>query len=149
MPVTDEQVVLLLAYLTGEGQAAQRAAAQITAAGKADGFAELAYAAFLIAARRHFTPGSARAEIIRFVARTRALGAGEPDSLAAENELRSALGETTSSMAPAEARTRARVILLAALVASAGLAEDGVIDLLLEARRLAERMLAERAEARK
>jgi hypothetical protein len=53
MPVTDEQMTLLHAYLSGEHEIAGTLNREAAAAG---GTAELVYAAFVIAARQKFSP---------------------------------------------------------------------------------------------
>jgi hypothetical protein len=150
MPVTDHQMVLLMAYLAGEEEVAQRVRTELAASGTAEGFAELVYAAFVIAARRRFSPAWTRSGVIRFVAEVRALLSEQPDvldPLAAEHQLRSALGEKMTSYPAAEDRARAQVILLDALVQSADLDDAGLHELLDEARQLAGQMLAGPASA--
>jgi|HubBroStandDraft_3_1064219.scaffolds.fasta_scaffold157852_2 hypothetical protein len=56
MPVTDEQMTLLHAYLSGEHEIAGTLNREAAAAGAAGGTAELVYAAFVIAARQKFSP---------------------------------------------------------------------------------------------
>ena len=148
MPVTDEQMVWLHAYLSGEYELAERFTTQVTAPGTDDGIAELAYAAFVIAARLKFAPGWTGADVIRFVAHVRVLR-GLPDILdprSAEHQLRSALGETKAGYHPgAEARAAAQVILLHALTQELNLDETARVNLLNQARDLANRLLADRA----
>jgi hypothetical protein len=151
MPVTDEQMVWLHAYLSGEYELAERLTTQVAAPGADDGIAELVYAAFVIAARMKFSPTWTDADVIRFVAHVRA-PRGLPDILdprSAEHQLRSALGETKTGYHPdAEARAAARVILLDGLVQDLNLDEAERVDLLNQARNLATRLLAERASDR-
>lgn len=149
VPVTDKQMVLLHAYLSGEYEIAQTLHRELTAAGAADGIAELVYAAFVIAARQEFSPTWAHGDVIRFVARVRAQRIGQPDPLdplAAERQLRSALGETmTGDRASAEAQAGAQIILLEALTQSQNLDESERASLLNQAREVANAMLARRA----
>src|ERR1022692_3259866 len=133
MPVTDKQMVLLRAYLAGETAIVQRVNRQLAGKATADGIAELVSAALVIAARRKFTSASSRADVIRFVARVRALLAEQPgalDPVAAEYELRTALGEKMTGGPAGEAKARAQVVLLDALVQSANLGDAAVADLL-------------------
>ena len=144
MPVTDKQMVLLRAYLAGEPAIVQRVNRQLAGTATADGIAELVSAALVIAARRKFTSSSSRADVIRFVARVRALLAEQPEALdpvAAEYELRTALGEKMTGSPAGEAKARAQVVLLDALVQSANLGDAAVADLLSQARAVADRML--------
>ena len=145
MPVTDKQMVLLMAHLAGEEQIAGRVKAELIASGTADGFAELVHAAFVIAARQRFSPVWTRADVIRFVAEVRVLASAQPDlldPLAAEYQLRSALGEEMASYPDQEASARAQVILLDVLVQSADLGDAGITNLLDQARGVANGMLA-------
>jgi hypothetical protein len=148
MPVTDEQMVLLHAYLSGEHELADRLAAQFTSPAADDGIAELVYAAFVTAARRRFPLGWTDADVIRFVAHVRA-PRGLPDILdprAAEHQLRSALGDAMTGYRPdAEARAAAQVILLDALVRDLDLDASARVGLLNQARDLANRLLADQA----
>lgn len=148
MPVTDKQMVLLHAYLSGEYEIAETLHRELTAAGAVDGIAELVYAAFVIAARQKFSPTWAHSDVIRFVARVRADRSGQPDALdplAAEHQLRSALGETmTGDHASGEAHAGAQVILLEALAQSQNLDEPARASMLNQAREVANVMLARR-----
>ena len=144
MPVTDRQMVLLMAHLAGEEKVAQRVHTELVTSGTAEGFAELVYAAFVIAARRRFSPTWTRPDVIRFVAQARAPLSEQPDVLdpcAAEHQLRSALGEELTSYPPAKDRASAQLILLDALVQSANLADTELSELLDQARGLADRLL--------
>lgn len=145
MPVTDRQMVLLMAHLAGKKKVAQRVRTELATSGTAEGFAELVYAAFVIAARRRFSPTWTHPDVIRFVTQVRALLSEHPDVLdpyAAEHQLRSALGEKLTSHPPAKDRASAQVILLDALVQSADLADTELSDLLNQARGLADRLLS-------
>src|SRR5215467_771184 len=100
MAVTDEQVTALHAYLAvrsgDEADEAERLFKLLTRPGAAEGIGELLYAAFLIAARRKFSPTWTLADVVRFVADIRAQSSDEPDIIdpaAAEHQLRAALGE--------------------------------------------------------
>jgi hypothetical protein len=147
MPVTDEQMVWLHAYLSGEYELAERFTSQAAGSATADGIAELVYAAFVTAARRKFAPGWTDADVIQFVAQVRA-PRGLPDILdprAAEHQLRSAHGETLTGYHPgAEAKAAAQVILAHALIQDLNLDEPARAGLLNEARDLANRLLADR-----
>jgi hypothetical protein len=146
MPVTDRQMILLMAHLAGAEEVAQRVQTDLVTSGTAEGFAELVYAALVIAAWRRFSPTWTRADVIRFVAQVRALLSKGPDALdplAAEHQLRSALGEEIASYPDKEASARAQVILLDALVQSANLDDAAITNLLNQARRLADQMLVE------
>jgi hypothetical protein len=147
MAVTDEQVAALRAYLSAESDdeaaEAQQLIQRLAMAATAEGIGELVYAAFVVAARRRFSPTWAHAEIIRFVAGVRALLSERPDALdarAAEHQLRAALGEKQAGYPDEEARARAQVVLLDALIQSAELDDAGLDELLAQGRRLADNL---------
>lgn len=145
MPVTDAQMMWLRGYLAGELDEVRRVNSQVTAPGAAAGIGALVYAAFVVAARRKFTPRWTRDEVTRFVARVRDVLSERPDGLdppVAEQELRSALGEKFTTHPGAKSRGRAQFILLNALVQSLGLDDAGVADLLDHARGIADSLLA-------
>lgn len=144
MPVNELEVAALLAQITGHGNAARLSGGQLAVSGDPSALAALVHAAFVIAARRKFTPRWSRAEVTGYVARVRALLSERPallDPLTAEDELRSALGEPISARREVGAVAAARLTLLLALVASLDLDDQGVEDLLYEARPVADRML--------
>ena len=146
MPVTDEQVVWLRAYLSGELEAAQKVSAHVAGPGAAAGLGALVYAAFVVSARRTFAPRWSRAEVTRYVTQVRRLLSDQPGALdpaVAEQELRSALGEKLTSHPGAKSRGRAQFILLNALVQSLGLNDAELTDLLYQARGIADSLLAD------
>jgi hypothetical protein len=110
MPVTDEQVTALRAFLAFD-PSYQHLVGELSSSGRVHGFGELVYAAFVTAARRRFSPTwtSARrrfsptwtsAQVVRFAAQLRVvLGACDVDldPRAIEILLRQALGEGVAS----------------------------------------------------
>jgi hypothetical protein len=142
---SDEQMVLLHAYLNGQAGAASHALSQLIESGAADGLADLTYAAFVLAAREKFGPAWSHGDVITFVAQVRALLSDEPAALdpsAAEHQLRCALGDRPGTPLPSpSARARAQVLLLGALSQSLGLDEPALAALLQRARQLASRTL--------
>jgi hypothetical protein len=137
MTVSDLQMILLRAYLDGEDEVASKAREQLTVPNALDGLAELVHAAFMIAARRRFSPTWSKAQVIRFVAHVRALLSDRPDlldPLAGELELRRALGEPVPASPDIGARAAAQFIFLDALVQSLGLDDEAKWDLLHRAR---------------
>ncbi|MBV9445889.1 MAG: hypothetical protein JO345_08340 [Streptosporangiaceae bacterium] len=102
-----------------------------------DGFVELVHAAFIVAARRKFSPAWTRAQVIHFVAQVRGLLSERPhlvDPTLAELELRRALGENVSVQSDLATRASVQFILLDALTASLDLDGQSVADLLDQAR---------------
>lgn len=143
MPVTDLDIVILRAQLAGDEQVAQMATNdRLGQSGDLSGLALLVYAAFTLAARRYFPPGSAKAEVVRYVAHVRALAAERPallDPLAAEDELWAALGGMATRTHDIGAVASARLFILLALVASLDLDDDSIFTLLYQARDVANR----------
>lgn len=138
--VTDADVAILRASI--EGRADEILASHSRHSrlnGSLGGFVPLTWAAFVLAARRQFAPMWSRSEVIQFVGMIRAVPGGQPDlldPLAAETELRVALGEDLPPWPDPQARVAAEVMLLGALVAALELDDAGVDDLLGEARAL-------------
>lgn len=146
MPVTNDQMLWLRAYLDGELTIMEQLTPQVMAGPSADGLGALLYAAFVIAAHRKFSPTWSRAEVIQFVARARALLPKHPDALdplVAENLLRAALGERIIDSSEVQDKARAQLLLLSALAAEADLDDNTTSDLLFEACTMANRTLAE------
>jgi hypothetical protein len=149
VPVTDEQMVWLQAFLAGEMKVAQRVSEQAAQPAQAASLGALVYAAFGIAARQKFAPAWTRGEVIRFVGQVRAALAERPDALpplVAEQQLRSALGgqvaADSGADSDAEAKAHARIILLDALVQSLDLDDASIASLLDQAREDADQILA-------
>jgi hypothetical protein len=145
MPVTDLEVVMLRAHISGEDEQAQRAFdQQVMTSGDLSGLAWLVRAAFVIAAQRKFVAGWNQAGVIRYVGRVRALLSERPgllDPRVAEDELASALGGQVPAAHEVGAMAAARLFLLDALIASLDLDDEAIDDLLGEARDSANRML--------
>jgi hypothetical protein len=150
MAVTDQQVEALRAYLSADSEAeaeaveAERQFIVLARTGHADGIGELLYAAFVIAARQAFAPTWESADIIRFVADVRS-SSGEASGIlnpaVAEDQLRAALGQEPAGRSDEEARARAQLILLAALIARLGLTAPGLDKLLSDGRALADQLI--------
>ena len=144
--VTDEQVAALRASLSvgsaAEATGAEQQLIQLTRPDAAEGFGHLLYTAFVTAARRKFSAGWTRADLIRFVADVRAHVCMDPNDLdpaAAEHQLRTALGERIPHYPAEEDRARAQVILLTALAHD--LTGPELDALLAEARTLADQVI--------
>lgn len=145
MPVQDGQMVWLRAYLAGEMEVAARADALLIGSTARAGLGALVRAAFILATRQRFSPRWTTAELIQFVAQVRQVLADHPDvidPLVAEQQLRRALGDQTLDSNNAEVTARAQLILLDALVTSMDLDETAVVDLLSQARDMANRILS-------
>lgn len=145
MPLQDGQMVWLRAYLAGEMELAARADALLIGSTARAGLGALVRAAFIFATRQRFSPMWTTAELIQFVAQVRQVLAGHPnviDPLVAEQQLRRALGDQTVDSTDAEAKARAQLILLDALVTSMDLDQAAILDLLSQARDVANRILS-------
>jgi hypothetical protein len=144
MEISDFDVATLRAQIAGNEKAAQQAVAdQLTVTGDLTGLAMLVHAALVLAARRRFAPAWTGAEVIQYVAQVRAATAERPgllDPITAEDELRSALGERTTTRHEIGAVAAARLLLLTALVVTLGLKDDALLGLLDQARNLAREM---------
>jgi hypothetical protein len=144
MRVTDEQLALMQAWLTGTAQLAEPLPAKVTEPDVAAGLDVLNFAAFVIATRREFAPTWTRSKVIRFTAEVRgALGDRWDllDPVIAEEQLRNALGEPISGTPDPAKQTQAQLILLSALVAKADLDETAIAALLSQAREMADQIL--------
>ncbi|MBV9450733.1 MAG: hypothetical protein JO345_33065 [Streptosporangiaceae bacterium] len=148
MTVNDTHLFMLRAHLGGEDEAVRRTYARITDPIAMCGLAELVFQAFLIAARRKFSPTWNHAQVISFVARLRAALCERPellDPITAELELCRALGEDVNASPDVGATATARLILLDALIESLNLDDEAIWDLLLQARKNALRHYGENA----
>src|SRR5262249_23550067 len=121
MPVTGEQVKWLRAYLAGDFDVAKAIHDKLACAGETTGLGALTHMAFVLAARREFSPTWTHAQVIQFVAQVRALLSERPgvlDPADAERELRGALGEKVSDWPSPAVRGRVQLVLLDALTQS-------------------------------
>jgi hypothetical protein len=144
MPVTGEQVAALRAFLAFD-LSYQRLAGELSSSGRAHGFGELVYAAFVIAARRRFSPTWTSAQVVHFAAQLRVVLRAydvDLDPRATEILLRQALGEGVTS--DYDDGTHALVMLfgLGELVSGERLDEAGLDAFVADARALADARLA-------
>jgi hypothetical protein len=153
--VPDEMVTAMRTYLLAlhadSGTALDESDRQFLAllkARKIEGLQVLLLAAFTAAACRRFSPVWSPAEIIRYVAEVRSDSAElatQLSPLAAENQLRIALGQQVPPHPDMEARGRAQMILLGALTSD--YTEDELDALLSEARMMADQSIADRQQS--
>jgi len=145
MRVNDLYMVMLRAHIAGENQIIQMARHDLPDGEGREALAVLLQAAFAIAAYRKFSPRWTRAEVIRFVADTRAQVLERPDLLdpvAGEEQIRYALGDDVTITSDTGPATMAQLILLDALIRSLDLGPSAIDDLLDEARQQANRVLS-------
>jgi hypothetical protein len=145
MPVTDEQVAPLRAQLSGSTAEHQRLFAQLSEEDVQTGYRALVTAAFMIAVERRFGRQTSPAAPVEFVAEMRA----RSDSLAEKIDPR--IGERVlravyinDRLDDLDARTgwQTQLLLLAGLVASARLDDSALDEMLAEARKLADQLIA-------
>lgn len=135
--IDDMHMFLLRAHLDGDQDAVRRAHESLTGPHAMDALGALVHQAFVIAARRTFAPAYNRGQLIQYAASLRAALSERPellDPVAAELELRRALGEDVPASPDTGARATAQLILLTALARDLELGDDATWDLLLRAR---------------
>lgn len=142
--VSGQQVAALRAALTFDAGLAREWQAHLIGSGDLDGFSELVYAAFVLAARRYFGGEWTRADVVRYVGSVRARGPADDDidPVTAEALLLRALGADLPLRAAEEATAAAQTILLGALIADLGLDDGGLDEFLADGRALADQWLS-------
>ena len=145
-PVSDLEMAVLRGWVTADGEMARGSfSEQLAASGDANSLAILLHAAFVIAARRKFTPQWTRAEVTGYVARLRAELQGEEpdlvDPLTAEDELRVALGEPVTATHQVGFVAAARLFILIDILATLDLGDEALADLLSQARDNANQLI--------
>ena len=146
MPISDAQVSALRAYLIRDADEAEKLNEQFRTSDDVDGFGELIWAAFVLAARRRFAPEWTVPDIVRYVAAVRARRAEHKDDFhprTAEILLRRALGEMVEADLTELARGHAQIFLLGELIADEGF--DNFTDLdefMAEARALGDQLIS-------
>jgi hypothetical protein len=143
--VTDEQVAALRAFLAPESDDAEQLTEQLIESKRLAGYGELVYAAFVSTLRRRFSPAWTVSAVIRFVAVTRAElleDAIDIDPRTAEVLIRRALGDGVVTDLDEEARARAQIFLLCAMVADAEFDDAELDTFLAQSRSLAEQLTA-------
>lgn len=144
MPVTDNQVATLRAFLVGDMDEHHRLRGQLADEPDKVGYTALIAAAFWEAVERRFPSGTPKSEVIRFVGdvRSRAPEADELlDQDAAERMILAVF--TDESIAGLDTRTVVshEVTLLSALVADEQLDDDKLDGFLAAARKVADQLL--------
>jgi hypothetical protein len=143
--VSDQQLAALRAFLVLEPDEAGPPTEQTLEVGGVEGYGELVYAAFVAATRRRFSPTWTVPDVIRFVAAVRAELLEDEvdiDPRTAEVLIRRALGDGIVTVLDEEARARAQIFLLCAMVADAGFDDAELDAFLAQARGLADQLTA-------
>lgn len=145
MPVTDDQVAALRALLVDDLDRHRQLLGQLDRAEARRGYPALVTAAFGEAVERRFGQRYQPADVVAFVADVRARSdrlAAELDPDAAERVISAVLGHASTRDLDREAVTRAKLVLLAALVADARLDDAALDELLAAARKLADQLMS-------
>lgn len=132
---------MLRAHIGGDADVVGRAREQFAEPPALAALGSLTQAAFVVAARRMFAPTWTRSDVIQYVAMIRTIFPDQPDllnPLAAENELRIALGDSVPAWPDDAARSTVVAILLPALGQTLELDDAGIDELLSQARELAD-----------
>jgi hypothetical protein len=146
VPVTEEQVTALRAFLACD-PSYERLARELFGSGRLQGFGELVYAAFVIAARRRFAPTWTSAQIVRFTAQARTglrTHGVDLDPGATEILIRQALGDRVTSDHDDDTHAQVILFVLGELNCDERLDDAGLDAFLTEARTLADTRLATR-----
>ena len=141
MPVTDDQVAALRAYLAGDLDLHKQLYGRLDRAAARIGYTALVAAAFFEAADRRFARNGTAADVIEFVGDVRGRSerlAGEIDPSAAERMIRAVLTDEDISDMDDEVKGRLYIVLLAALIFDEQLDDAGLDAFLVEARKLAD-----------
>ena len=145
MPVTDDQVAALRALLVDDMDRHRQLFGQLDRGEARKGYPALVTAAFGVGVERRFGQRYQPADIVTFVAEVRSRSdrlARELDPDVAERVVNAVLGHGTSRDLDKEAVTRAKLVLLAGLVADAQLDDAGLDDFLAAARKLADQLMS-------
>jgi hypothetical protein len=145
MPVTDAQVATLRALLQDDTARYRQLYDAMDRTQDREGYPALVTAAFAEAVVRRFGKSYRRPDIVQFVSDVRSRSENLARSLdpdVAERVILTVLGDGTAHGIPREAVTRAKLVLLAGLVAEAQLDNEGLDGLLSEARKLADQLLS-------
>jgi hypothetical protein len=143
MPVTDDQVAALRALLSDDMDRHRQLFAGLDRAEAKKGYPALVTAAFIEAVERRFGTGQPAA-VVAFVADVRARSdrlATELDPDVAERAIYAVLGQGTVRGLDKAMVTRAKLVLLAGLIADARLDDVGLDEFLAAARKLADQLM--------
>jgi len=145
MPVTDGQVAALRALLSDDIDRHRQLFAGLDRAEAKKSYPALVTAAFGIAVDRRFGTSYQPADIVTFVADVRARSdrlARELDPDVAERVIYAVLGHGTVRGLDKQMVTRAKLVLLADLIAEARLDDAGLDEFLAAARKLADQLMS-------
>jgi hypothetical protein len=138
--IDDRHVAWLRAQIGGRETSMRQITARLSAPDEMDPLAPLLHHAFVLAVRKAFGPQFTHGEVIRLVANVRTVLSEMPglvDPVAAESEIRRALGEPTPLFPDPNARAAAQLAVLDYLVHDLELGDDQTDSLLDQARQAA------------
>lgn len=142
MPVTDDQVAVLRAYLADDMDEHRQLYARLDRETARVGYVALVTAAFITALSQRFGPGST-AEVIQFVADLRSRSGALAESIdpsAAEHLIQAVLNDEDTDLGSQDLGGL-MIVLLAGLIADRQLSAGELDDFLAGARKLADRWL--------
>jgi hypothetical protein len=145
MPVPDDQVAVIRAYLKGDLDLYHQLYVKLDRSTGHAAYTALVTAAFVEAVDRRFGKTGTASDVIDFVAdvRSRSDQVGEQiDPRGAERVIRAALTDENVDDIDGKTLVRLYVVLLAALVSDEQLDDAGLDDFLAEARKLADRWIS-------
>jgi hypothetical protein len=145
MPVTDDQVAALRAYLAGDFGTHKQLHRQLDPVAAGTGYTALIAAAFFEAVDRRFTKNGTDADVVKFVASVRTRSerlADELDPHIAERIIRHSLGSGSIADLDDETVIRAQIVLLAGLISDEKLDDAELDEFVATARELGDRLMS-------
>lgn len=136
MELTDEHVEWLRAQINGNETAMRQIMSRLSRPGDLDPLAPLVYHAFVIAVRKAFGAHFTHGDVVRLVANIRTALVELPeavDPVAAESEIRRALGDPAPEFPDPNARTAVQITVLDYLVHDWALDDGQIRELLRQA----------------
>jgi hypothetical protein len=145
MPVTDDQVAALRAYLAGDFDTHKKLHRQLDPVAAGTGYTALIAAAFFEAVDRRFAKSGADADVVEFVgsvrARSERLG-DELDPHTAERLIHHSLGRGSIADLRDETVVNTQIVLLAGLISDEQLDDAGLDEFMATARGLGDRLMS-------
>jgi hypothetical protein len=144
MPVTDDQVAALRAYLAGDFDTHKQLHRQLDPVAAGTGYTALIAGAFFEAVDRRFGKNDTNADVVEFVASVRTRSerlADELDAQIAERLIRHSLGSGSIADLEDAAVIRTQIILLAGLISDEKLDNAELDQFMTTARQLGDQLM--------
>lgn len=144
MPVTEDQVAALRALLVDDIDLHKRLFSQLDRSEARKGYTALVTAAFVTAVERRFGKNYQPQDVVTFVADLRSRSdrlARDLDPEVAERVIYTVLSDATVQDLPKDAVTRAKLLVLAGVIADERPSSEGLDDFLTSARKLADQLM--------